>query len=409
MDQQILKQKLLSTGYFEDNEWLDKYCQLIIDNLETKKEKYKTEAHHILQVAYFKILTEKVDNSKENLVNLFYKDHILAHQYLALCTKGKLEISNIIAFNLMTFYESDIQESLTPKQLEYFQILRGKFKKNYLILRGFKSVKSVLKELSYREVYNYYINESHTVQETAKHFDVSNSMMEKVLSLLNITKKYRLNYYIDLISKEDIIKYYIEEGHSYCDTINHFHLEEGMFLKLCNYYNIRKFKRDQEFTFVKDVLPSIDIDKLYEYYITQNHTKKETCLFMGINDYVLDYIVYNYDFIKGKGNHQTSKRGPYIKKISKEDLQFQLDYYNKDKQKIANHYNVSRENLNEYLKLYGLYWEARKRPLKPYLEYNDLYNYYILEGHNKKDTREHFQISDKELNRNLNYYSISKR
>lgn len=30
----------------------------------------------------------EIDNSKENLVNLYYKDHILAHYYLCLCTEG---------------------------------------------------------------------------------------------------------------------------------------------------------------------------------------------------------------------------------------------------------------------------------------------------------------------------------
>ena len=30
-----------------------------------------------------------IDNSASNTVNLFYKDHVLAHYYLALCAKDK--------------------------------------------------------------------------------------------------------------------------------------------------------------------------------------------------------------------------------------------------------------------------------------------------------------------------------
>ncbi len=43
-----LKKKLLDTGYFENNIWLDKYCQLITENRNTPKESGVTESHHIL-------------------------------------------------------------------------------------------------------------------------------------------------------------------------------------------------------------------------------------------------------------------------------------------------------------------------------------------------------------------------
>lgn len=89
MTQQELKTKLLNTTYFENNEYLDKYCELIINNLKTKKEKYKTECHHIVPKCCFKLLQQNVDNSKKNKVNLLYKDHILAHYYLALCSMAK--------------------------------------------------------------------------------------------------------------------------------------------------------------------------------------------------------------------------------------------------------------------------------------------------------------------------------
>lgn len=45
---QKLKIKLLNTGYFKDNEYLDKYCDLIFSNLETKYEKGKTQKHYII-------------------------------------------------------------------------------------------------------------------------------------------------------------------------------------------------------------------------------------------------------------------------------------------------------------------------------------------------------------------------
>lgn len=91
MIQKELKIKLLNSGHFKDNEYLSKYCELIESNLSTKQEKYKTQKHHILPKCYFKLVGQKINNSKTNLINLSYKHHILAHYYLCLCTEGKFK------------------------------------------------------------------------------------------------------------------------------------------------------------------------------------------------------------------------------------------------------------------------------------------------------------------------------
>ena len=83
-----LKKKLLSTDIFIDNIYLDKYVELIIANLTRLKEPKITQKHHILPRYYFKHNNMAVDNGKNNLVNLIYTDHILAHYYLALCSNS---------------------------------------------------------------------------------------------------------------------------------------------------------------------------------------------------------------------------------------------------------------------------------------------------------------------------------
>lgn len=82
-----LKEKLLLLELVIDNEYLDKYCELIENNRNTKKEKFKTQKHHIIPKYYYKENKLELDNSKDNLVNLYYKNHILAHYYLCLCSK----------------------------------------------------------------------------------------------------------------------------------------------------------------------------------------------------------------------------------------------------------------------------------------------------------------------------------
>lgn len=79
---QKFKEYLLSTGAFIENEAFFNYCQLMFLNRTTKVKKGKTQKHHILPRAWFKLHNEAVDNSKANLVNLLVVDHIKAHLYL---------------------------------------------------------------------------------------------------------------------------------------------------------------------------------------------------------------------------------------------------------------------------------------------------------------------------------------
>lgn len=95
-----IKSKLLTLGVFEDNEFLDKYVNIIESNYCTEKEKGKTQRHHIIPRCYFKTNNLKVDNSTNNVVNLLYKDHILAHCYIVLSSKeGAFKYQNYCAIN----------------------------------------------------------------------------------------------------------------------------------------------------------------------------------------------------------------------------------------------------------------------------------------------------------------------
>lgn len=96
-----IKEKLLSTDVVIDNIYLDKYCELIESNLTTKRQIYKTQKHHIVPKCYYKSLNLPVNNEKNNVVNLLFKDHILAHYYLVLCAKDlNFKAQNAIAVHL---------------------------------------------------------------------------------------------------------------------------------------------------------------------------------------------------------------------------------------------------------------------------------------------------------------------
>lgn len=119
-----LKEKLLETGFVIDNEYLDKYVALIVVNRHTKQEARKTNKHHILPKRYFKNKGLPVDNSRENIVNLIYKDHLLAHLYLSGCTVGQDRYWNLYSVMRLTgqkYLSKDTFEQI--KNLDYYQTL----------------------------------------------------------------------------------------------------------------------------------------------------------------------------------------------------------------------------------------------------------------------------------------------
>lgn len=100
-----LKEKLLKLGVFIDNEYLDMYIKMVLDNAVTKRIKFETQKHHIIPKKYYKINNLEVDNSKENIVNLLYSDHILAHYLLCLCTDKNscLYYHSLLAFDYLYY------------------------------------------------------------------------------------------------------------------------------------------------------------------------------------------------------------------------------------------------------------------------------------------------------------------
>lgn len=84
-----LEEKLLQyDNCFEINSYFKMYVELIEANMSTKENKPYTQKHHIVPRNYFNKNNKRVENGW-NLVNLSFKNHILAHYYLSFCLKDK--------------------------------------------------------------------------------------------------------------------------------------------------------------------------------------------------------------------------------------------------------------------------------------------------------------------------------
>ena len=116
----ILQEKLTSLNFILDNEYLHEYIKLLVSNIETKYSPGKTQRHHIIPRWYYTNHDLPVDNSSDNLINLYFKDHILAHYYLSLCTEGKFKYAMQKAFLMLTNFDS----VHLGYDLEYYQKIK---------------------------------------------------------------------------------------------------------------------------------------------------------------------------------------------------------------------------------------------------------------------------------------------
>ena len=88
---------LSKLDYFIDNEYLKNYCRLVETHRRTKVIPKLTNKHHIVPKSWFKLTKKEINNELNNLVNLPYREHVLAHYYLCLCTTDPFMYANQLA------------------------------------------------------------------------------------------------------------------------------------------------------------------------------------------------------------------------------------------------------------------------------------------------------------------------
>ena len=133
LSKELLKQKLLKTGYFINNEYLDAYLDLIY-SVQVLNSTY-TEKHHIIPVSLYKLLNKcktkqeallLANDDLDNFVKvLLYKDHVYAHYLLYFCTLGKLKYGmGESIFRMVSIYPklTDKTKRYIPTKEEFIEL-----------------------------------------------------------------------------------------------------------------------------------------------------------------------------------------------------------------------------------------------------------------------------------------------
>ena len=98
------------------------------------------------------------------------------------------------------------------------------------------------KSIDVNKLYQYYIVEDHTILETAKYFGVGEKLISEHCRLNGFTKdRNELNLKMTImIDKDKLYQYYIVENHSTEETADYFHVHERTIRRRLNKFNIHK-------------------------------------------------------------------------------------------------------------------------------------------------------------------------
>lgn len=355
---EYIRNKLLDICY--DNSYLEKYLELINQNINTQNT-IASQKHHIIPKCYFKYFNIEIDDSERNKVNLIYGDHVLAHYYLALCAKDFFKLKLLTPVILMIgFLNSNISDSLdeslnelrdniTNLYVEFVTKLslskKGKPYSypqkyvDYVHSLNALTFQEILEILSKEELIDYWLTQNHTHAETCSHFNISPSKLDKLLKYYEIPNKKEHNKIKNCTikySKEFIINLYINKNYTASQCSKIMNIKEDDFYILCRKFNIRKINSGKHPEKFEEIVARISYNDFYNYYITENHNIADTC------------------------------------------KQFKL----------------SGDTLYKLCKLYNIKKEELK---KVTLNYEDVYKYYIIQNHTVIESLKHFKIGAKKF------------
>ena len=148
------------------------------------------------------------------------------------------------------------------------------------------------------------------------------------------------------------------------------------------------------------------VDELKNLYLDKNLTAQEIANIYNLPRYIIERD------LKKNNIHKTEElvRALRTKEINKQKL---YDYYivqNHTLEETSVYFNVAETTISRYCRFYGISKPKDQRNLRRKIKVNkeELYQYYIIENHSNEETAEYFNIHERTLRRRLREYNIQK-
>ena len=170
-----------------------------------------------------------------------------------------------------------------------------------------------LNEITKEQLKEMYVDKDMTLQQIAEELDTTRFKVSDKIKEYSIVKDQRLRTrHKNIPSKEELTDMYINKNMNIQDIANVYSLNRITVSRLIKKYNINKDsslirKNAGDKRRAKNNLDIDDIswkDKVYDLYISQNKTRKETADELGINLSQLLTILNKYNIVKPKDLNQ---------------------------------------------------------------------------------------------------------
>lgn len=206
----------------------------MVANADRGRLKFVTQCHHILPRCYYKFLGLPIDEQGSNRVNLTYVDHLKAHSLLVDCSLEPLATRLRYAVHLLlrgNKFPAELQnaEEYNCLYSRWKEEAAGRWHEAHPEIQNWspshwlgETLSQMLARISKADIERYYIQEGHSYYETAAYFEISPSAFDKVRATYRIPSlKPSYTTYTSQCSSEDLFHQYIELGKSRSSVVEH--------------------------------------------------------------------------------------------------------------------------------------------------------------------------------------------
>lgn len=363
---------------------------------------------------------KKIKNLDNNFIEALKKYYIIEnHTREETCNKFGLNFSSLGAicreFNIFKSNKtSGLNATLISKEKLYIYYIverhnikecakhfnTSEFNINKLISKyclyktSYKDIK--LNLINSEDLYNYYVIENHNKKETCNNFNISNANLTYLLNKYCIDKNKYFKDIMSNVNKQFLYDLYVNKGNTKEEIAKMLNLTKSRIDRLFKFFNIDSYR-----TTYNNIINSANKEKIYQYYVVENHTRKETCNKFGLKNDMLDKIFKDLNFTK---HHDINY---YTNLIPKEEL---YNYYiveRHSKQECLQKFNLTVAPFQKLLKHYNITRGELNRYLKETISKDELVSYYSTHSH--KETCLHFNINSTNLNMLIDFYNIHKQ
>lgn len=205
--------------------------------------------------------------------------------------------------------------------------------------------------ISKDELKKYYIDENHTFKECLSHFQITAFRFYALMHAYGLEKP-SLKVFLQQHTRDEVYELYIINDMSWKELVNYLDTTPDILRSAMSKWGINK--PSESAVKKSNLLQSINLEDFYRYYVIENHSQEETCVYFNIEHCDIIKIIKNNNLYKYTPSLSYTSSKVVDSLISKEDL---YAYYILENHRISEceaHYNVNAHQIHRLLKKYGI-------------------------------------------------------